>query len=157
MISKIFQTAFTIVFFTFAAPWLAGQIGSEQIDPTFNPAIGFPGRILASAKQSDGKLIVGGVFSNVNGVSCYGITRILDSGAVYTEFSLPVVNDAIIKITLQSDDKILIAGNFSQINGETRNKLARLNGDGTVDASFNPSVDSKALAKIEDADFGSQL
>jgi len=52
---------------------------SEKIDPSFTPAIGFAGRILTAARQSDGKLIVGGIINNANGVPHSNLARFLEN------------------------------------------------------------------------------
>ena len=116
---------------------LAPSIGSETLDNSFNPAIGFAGRIITAAKQPDGKIIVGGLFANAGGVTCSNVARFLENGALDPAFALPVVNNAVTEIALQPDGKIIIAGTFTNINGTARSRIARLNANGSLDASFN--------------------
>jgi uncharacterized delta-60 repeat protein len=123
---------------------LAALTGSERIDSNFVPAIGFSGRILTAARQDDGKLIVGGVIDNANGVPHSHLARILENGELDNSFIPPLINEGVTKVAVQPDGKILILGAFSQINGITRNKIARLNPNGTLDLSFNAAFTANA-------------
>ncbi|HEX9928601.1 MAG TPA: FG-GAP-like repeat-containing protein [Pyrinomonadaceae bacterium] len=118
---------------------------SEKIDPTFAPAIGFAGRIFAAVRQADGKLLVGGVIDNANGVPHSNLARFLENGELDNSFIPPLFNDAVMKLALQSDGKILVLGSFTKINGIARNGFARLNSDGSLDMAFNSGTSSNTV------------
>lgn len=98
------------------------------------------------AVQTDGKVVIGGSFSRVNGLPREAIARLNPNGSLDASFSPTVrsrngseVATGFVRIaTLQSNGKIIIAGNFNEVNGITRNRMARLNPDGSVDTTFDP-------------------
>jgi uncharacterized delta-60 repeat protein len=92
----------------------------------------------AIALQSDGRIIIGGSFTTVNGVSRSRIARLNPDGSLDTSFqdSLVGANSGVYSIALQPDEKVLIAGDFTTVNGVRRNHIARLNSDGSLDEEF---------------------
>ena len=92
--------------------------------------------------QPDGKILIGGFFTTIDGVTRNYIARLDSDGTLDTSFDLNA-NSFVYSMALQPDDKILIGGNFTSLDGETRNRMARLNSDGTLDSSFNPNVNSR--------------
>ncbi|MDQ7960901.1 T9SS type A sorting domain-containing protein [Flavobacterium lindanitolerans] len=111
------------------------------LDTSFNIGTGFSGagyKVSTIAVQPDGKIIVGGWFTNYNGHARNRIVRLNADGSLDTSFNIGTgFNDAIKEIALQPDGKILATGFFTSYNGQTQNRIARLNTDGTLDASFN--------------------
>lgn len=91
----------------------------------------------------NGKFMVCGNFTSVNGTACAGIARLnadgtLDTGFnTRTGFSPLYYNGPINAIAVQSDGKIVVGGSFSSYNGAACSNIARLNADGTLDTSFN--------------------
>jgi len=96
--------------------------------------------ILSMVIQNDGKIIIGGTFSNYYGTSRNNIARINSDGTLDSTFNPGTgANGLQVKtIAIQSDDKIMIGGDFTTYNGTNRNRIARLNTDGTLDLTFNP-------------------
>ena len=92
--------------------------------------------------QPDGKILIGGFFTTIDGVTRNYIARLDSDGTLDTSFDLNA-NSFVYSMALQPDGKILIGGNFTSLDGETRNRMARLNSDGTLDSSFNPNVNSR--------------
>ena len=112
--------------------------GAGDVDLSFNPSLAtYVGSIRASVLQPDGKLLVGGFFISINGISKYNLARFNPDGTLDASFT-PKVSDGVYSINLQPDGKILITGVFTFVNGVSRNRIARLNTDGTLDTSFNP-------------------
>ena len=105
-------------------------------DTALDPAAS--GLVLVQAVQSDGKVVVGGTFTLMGGLTRNYIARLNTDGTVDGSFS-PALNAPVQTIGIQSDQKILIGGTFTNIGGVTRNYLARLNADGSLDNTFNPS------------------
>src|SRR5207249_2251470 len=95
------------------------------------------------AVQSDGRVLIGGAFTAVNGVSRNGIARLNADGSLDNGFqnglsgvTLPPYVGAVYALAVQSDDKVLIGGEFTTVNGESRTNFARLKADGTLDSGF---------------------
>ncbi|MCF8374346.1 MAG: T9SS type A sorting domain-containing protein [Bacteroidales bacterium] len=108
-----------------------------SLDSTFDPGTGPNGYVYSSTVQSDGKIIIGGSFSNFNGTASSRIARLNSDGSLDTTF-IPGTgaNDVVYAIDIQSTGKILIGGDFTSYNGISKNRIARLNNDGSIDATF---------------------
>jgi len=115
-----------------------------EIDTSFVIGTGFtdPNNSFAGAQavlvQSDGKILVGGDFTEYNGVPVGKVVRLNANGSIDntfvtgTGFGGTDVQD----IKQQSDGKLVFVGAFNSYNGETVNYIIRLNPDGTRDTSF---------------------
>src|ERR1035437_220783 len=88
-------------------------------DTTFNPAgQGADNRVYATAIQSDGKIIIAGLFTTYNGTAINRIARLHTNGSLDTTFhQVTGANNDVYSITLQSDGKIIIGGLFTTYNG----------------------------------------
>lgn len=98
------------------------------------------------AFQTDGKLLVGGMFSLINGASYHGIARLNSDGTLDATFqSTPVLgpNDLtgdVFSMVRQTDGKVVIAGRFVSLGGAAVTNVARLNADGTRDSNFQAAA-----------------
>ncbi len=94
--------------------------------------------VLSLATQPDGKFLVGGVFSSVNGVQRRGLERFNADGTRDTTFNPngAGANAQVYVILVLPDGRIMIAGFFSTYNGAASLRIARLNPDGTLDPTF---------------------
>ncbi|RZJ71793.1 T9SS type A sorting domain-containing protein [Flavobacterium sp.] len=122
---------------------LTRMVGN-QLDNTFVPHVFLNGTEAAIFQdvllQPDGKLLVGGDFNKIDGVTRYKLARFNIDGSLDTTFDAPLgtmYNYGVLKIYQQPDGKILVIGD-SAINsgGNIFNNLIRLNANGTVDTSF---------------------
>lgn len=118
-----------------------------SIDNSFNVGSGFNGGPQVIAIQLNGKIIIGGSFTNYNGLTANGVIRLNPDGSVDNSFNLGLgfleqgfYTGTPYSIAIQSDGKILIGGVFGTYNGITEKCLIRLNPDGTKDTSFNIGV-----------------
>jgi uncharacterized repeat protein (TIGR02059 family)/uncharacterized delta-60 repeat protein len=112
------------------------------VDTTFSASLGtgFDGSILTTSIQSDGKILVGGNFLDLNGTARNFLVRLNVDGTEDTAFYTNLgtgFNAQTASISIQSDGKIVVGGNFTALNGTARNYLVRLNVDGTVDTAYN--------------------
>lgn len=110
-------------------------------DTSFNPGTGFSQPFTANAVkiQSDGKIIVAGMFSMYNGTPRSSIVRINADGSLDTSFSTGTGTGGMspTAIDIQSDGKIIVMGyGITTYNGSPVNHIFRLNADGTLDSSF---------------------
>ncbi|MDQ3192532.1 MAG: T9SS type A sorting domain-containing protein [Bacteroidota bacterium] len=111
------------------------------LDLSFNPGTGFNNSVTSTAIQSNGKIIVGGYFTDFNGTSRNRIARLNAAGTIDATFNPGSgFNSWVNSIAIQSDGKIIVGGNFTSYNGLARNYIARLNANGTLDAGFNPGA-----------------
>ena len=102
----------------------------------------FPGvdtSVNALVNYPDGRVLLGGTFSQVGSQARNNLARVNADNTVDANFN-PNPNSYVYKVLLQPDGKILVSGNFSQIGGQNRNGLARLNADGSVDTTFSPTA-----------------
>ena len=111
-----------------------------SVDPAFNADTGASqnGSVHAIVIQPDGRILIGGVFTNVNGASLNHIARLNTDGSVDSSFNVGVgANNTVETLTLDSQGRILLGGQFTRASGVTRNGVTRLNPDGTVDPDIN--------------------
>jgi uncharacterized delta-60 repeat protein len=112
------------------------------LDASFTVGTGANGSILATAIQSDGKILIGGDFTSYNGTSINRIARLNTDGTLDPTFNVGTgANAAVRAIAIQSDGNILIGGSFLLINGSPREYLAKLDTDGSCypDWAFQPT------------------
>jgi uncharacterized delta-60 repeat protein len=108
-----------------------------SIDASFVIGSGFNGTIQPIQLQTDGKILVGGLFTSYSGVSSGRVIRLNTDGSVDTGFVIGTgFNNSVYSIQLQPDSKILIGGTFTSYSGVSRNRIIRLNTDGSIDTSF---------------------
>jgi len=117
-----------------------------SLDFTFDPGGGANGGVTEIALQPDGKIIIAGAFTNVNGMPRHFIARLNTDGSIDTSFDPNGgPSGGVTTILIQPDGKIIIGGGFTSYAGTTINRIARLNADGSLDNSFNPGSGAGAL------------
>ena len=113
----------------------------------FSSGLAFDATVLSLAEQYDpdgsgvtnGQILVGGVFGNVNGQGHTRLARLNADGSVDASFN-PVFSDRVRIVVSQPDGKILAGGDFEMVNGTAVKHLVRLNYDGSLDTTFNALV-----------------
>ena len=110
-----------------------------SVDNTFNPTgSGANDSVRAIALQLDGQILIGGLFTNVNGSIFNHIARLNGDGTVDSSFNPGLgANDGVFSIGVQTDNRIVLGGEFTLASGVTRNRITRLNPDGSVDPTIN--------------------
>ena len=86
--------------------------------------------VMALARQSDGKILVGGYFQRTAGLLRPGIARFGLDGTLDRHFDAGDVGE-VSSVAVQGDAKILIGGYFTSVNRQTRPYVARLLNDDT--------------------------
>ena len=131
--------ALTAVFAVTAAVLAQTPSAADGFDPNVD------GNVFALAQQADGKLLVGGLFTAINGVERSNLARLNPDGTVDASFN-PSPNGAVRAIAIQSDERIVFGGDFTEVQpnrtgaAATRSRIARVNAAGALDATFNPNV-----------------
>jgi uncharacterized delta-60 repeat protein len=141
--------AFTAVNTSSSRYHLARLFADGSLDPTFffSTGSGVSSTVWCLAVQTDGRLVIGGDFTSVNGTSRNRVARLNSSGSVDGSF-VPTnkLSGSVLALAVQSDNKVIIGGSFSGTGFPVFN--ARLNADGTVDTAFSsyPNGAVNALA-----------
>src|SRR6185436_542770 len=117
---------------------LARLRSNGVLDFTFDIGPGADGSIRALGLQSDGRLLVGGLFHTINGTNRNGIARLSSDGKVDISFDPGSgADNPIFALLVQPDDRVLVGGSFSTFRNIQHPGLIRLNTNGTIDVSFN--------------------
>ncbi|MGB8370585.1 MAG: Calx-beta domain-containing protein [Limisphaerales bacterium] len=114
--------------------------GDGSVDTNFDLNSGANDTVRAIVIQNDGRILIGGDFTNVNGVALNRIARLNTDGSLDATFTNNVgagVNSTVQAIAVQADNRIVVAGQFTQGNGVTRNRITRLLPTGAVDTTIN--------------------
>lgn len=97
-----------------------------NIDKTFNPGLGADSSVQALALQADGKILIGGTFHQVDGVSRDCIARLNRDGTVDQSFGPEGISVVVRALAVAPDGSILVGGGFTNVDGVERRNLARL-------------------------------
>ncbi len=109
-----------------------------SIDSSFNVGTGADAIIESVLIESNGKILIGGRFTNFNKVTTNHLVRLNSDGSIDSGFNIGTGFDKnVYTMALQSDRKIIIGGNFLNFNGASQKRILRLNSDGQLDTSFN--------------------
>ena len=128
-----------------------------SVDSTFNPDTGSNlwGSVRAIAVQPDGRILIGGLFTNVDGSNYNYLARLNTDGSLDTNFNAGIGgNNSVLALAIDSQQRILVGGEFSTFSGVTRSGITRLNSDGTVDPTINfgSGADGGFVDSIRDSD-----
>ena len=117
------------------------------IDTSFNIGTGFLGsRVHSVNLLSDGKMYVGGEFSQYNGNNYRNLIKLNSDASIDTSFNIGTGfeqvlsgqgTSSVLDTKEQADNKLIVIGNFTRYNGTNINRIVRLNTDGTIDTSFS--------------------
>ncbi len=132
-------------------------------DDSFAPSIngsflgsGVNGDIRSSVIQPDGKIIIAGNFTTVDGLNRNCIARLLPNGDIdptfvssFEAFTTTVFLD----MAIQSDGKIVVVGGVYPLGSvdlpSNSREIMRLNTDGTIDQTFLQTIPSGAYFGVE--------
>ncbi|MEQ1861332.1 MAG: delta-60 repeat domain-containing protein [Chthoniobacteraceae bacterium] len=97
------------------------------------------GFVSCIAVLPDGKVLIGGNFTSVNGTARNGgIARLNADGTLDPGFNAGSgADNSITSLLVQADGKIVVAGYFTTFNNTAAGHFARLEANGTLDGSFN--------------------
>lgn len=105
-----------------------------SVDAAFDPNI--DGEVNALALQPDGKILAGGVFTSVGGVSRPGLARLNTNGSLDAGYNPRVEGGHVRGVALYANGDSLLVGNFATVSGLPRVRLARVNTNGVPDPAF---------------------
>jgi uncharacterized delta-60 repeat protein len=113
-----------------------------DVDCSFACGSSINGIVSCVAVQVDGKILIAGTFTTVDGAVRGGIARLNADGTTDYTFmnGLSGANNNVSSVAVQNDDKVLIVGDFTAVNGVSRRGIARLNPDGSLDGGFQDGL-----------------
>ncbi len=110
-----------------------------DLDAAFDPGTGANDVVETIVLQSDGRIIIGGLFTDYNGTARNRIARLNANGSLDPTFDPGTGADNIVwAAAAQPDGKTIICGAFAHINGTPRDNTARVNANGSLDLAFYP-------------------
>jgi uncharacterized delta-60 repeat protein len=117
-------------------------------DDTFNAA-GEDG-VYNLIVQADGKVLVGGAFTNLGGQARRFVGRLNADGSLDSGFNPVVLTNGPFAgpipfaycLALQPDGKIIVGGFFKTLSSPVHTNIIRLNLDGSLDSNFQGSADN---------------
>jgi len=132
--------------FTQIGPAMRGRIArlfnNGRLDNSFNPPGGANNIVYDFDLQTDGKIVLGGAFTTLNGSDNQRhIGRLNADGSLDAAF-IQQTDNTVLAVKAQPDGKILIGGLFDFVQGEAHNGIARLFSSGALDTTFNTSANS---------------
>jgi uncharacterized delta-60 repeat protein len=117
----------------------SGQV--SILDSSFKIGPGTDGPVNALLVQQDQRILIGGEFGTISGISNSYLARLNADGSLDDSFNPPGQTDGnVFCMAKQQDQKILIGGDFNQILGTERHGLVRLLQDGSIDPAFNANA-----------------
>ena len=127
---------------TFDGPITAAGASLSLSNLTFRRAAPLPGNVWAVAEQPDGKLVIGGRFTTVNGSPRKNIARLNQNGTVDTTFDAGVGPDSDVQtIEITASGEILAGGDFSTWNSSAAGaKIALLSSTGARNTAWTSPV-----------------
>jgi uncharacterized delta-60 repeat protein len=122
-------------------------LADGNLDLGFNTASGINGIVFKFIEQPDGKILIGGGFTAIQGYGRGNIGRFNTDGSIDLSFNSGGADSTVYDMALQNDGKIIIGGQFAKINGINIAGCARLNTNGILDTSFqNPRIGGTPLS-----------
>ena len=127
---------------------VARLLPNGLLDLAFNPGVGANGTAYVVSVQMDGKVLLGGDFTMVDGTNRIRVARLNADGHVDLSFNPGAagVNGAVRAIAVQTNGQIIIGGDFTQVAGTNHSRIARLNANGSRDTNFNAAVNATVRA-----------
>jgi len=111
-------------------------------DVTFVTGSGCDAPVNAIVIQPGDKIVVGGSFSDYDGIPTQKICRLNTTGVLESAFTAGISFDNDINtMALQPNGQVVVGGKFQLVNSTvSRNRIARINGEGSLDMTFNPGT-----------------
>ncbi len=106
-------------------------------DATFVVGTGFDNTVSALAMQVDGKIVVGGAFTNYAGTSQNRMTRLSTTGARDVTFNIGTgFNNTVSALVIETWGNIVAAGSFTNYAWTAINRIVRVTTTGARDVSY---------------------
>lgn len=106
------------------------------------------GPVRAFAELPDGRVFVGGFFTQWDGVRANGLVLLAPDGSLDSSFSGPEEEVSVEAIVVQDGGQFVVGGTFTSWNGVKVNHLVRLSITGEVDVVFAKNVGAGAYGTV---------
>lgn len=125
-----------------------------SVDSTFSGGTGFNDDVYKIEVQDDGKIVVGGKFTQYDGQSYNRIIRLYSDGTIDPTFVIgsglenggPTVY--VLDVIKQTDGKLIAVGLFDTYDGNSSPNVVRILTGGGFDSSFNVGTGTNALVTV---------
>ncbi|MFT5136895.1 MAG: putative delta-60 repeat protein [Arenicella sp.] len=125
--------------------YMARLNADGSLDESFKPDLGELGWVYSFDQQSDGRIVIGGEFTSVDGIERNYVARLNMDGSLDEYFDPGAGTDASVKIVkIEDNGKIILGGEFNHYNNQPRKYIAKVNEDGSLDLGFGDSLNSRA-------------
>jgi uncharacterized delta-60 repeat protein len=122
--------------------------GVGTLDRTFDVGTGADGVVTSIHPLPDGKVLVGGLFTQFNRVARPGLVRLLSDGSVDTSFDAQIQispQGGVATLRVDATGRIYVGGAFSRAGNRAATGLFRLQADGSIDTAFNASLPENSV------------
>ena len=128
--------------------YLLRLLPNGNLDNTFTPGTGPNGSVVSMVPQSSGAVLLGGNFTQYNGVARGRVARISADGVLDASFAPSAgANNTVQNVAATGTGQVLIGGGFGQYDGSAQPALARLSGSGSLDLGFAPLLEARGLVQ----------
>jgi hypothetical protein len=108
---------------------VARLLSNGTLDTTFNPGTGADNWVNSIALQTDGKIVIGGIFTNFNGTLANHLARLNADGGREASFDIGSgLNETVQCAVAPLDGTIVAGGLFTSVNGISCGRIARFVG-----------------------------
>jgi uncharacterized delta-60 repeat protein len=108
---------------------VARLLSNGTLDSAFDPGTGANNGVNSIAVQTDGKIVIGGIFTNFNGTLANHLARLNADGSRDMSFDIGSgLNDAVQCAVAPLDGTIVAGGLFTSVNGIACGRIARFVG-----------------------------
>jgi uncharacterized delta-60 repeat protein len=135
-----------------SAPGIIRLMPDGSVDPVFVVAPNAGAQFAGLDLLADGRVMVSGNFSTINGSARAGVARLHTDGTVDNGFNALVGGSPSISVVLaQPDGKVMIGGAFSGVGGFNRSNLVRLESSGAEETAVTVDSDFTAALALREA------
>jgi uncharacterized delta-60 repeat protein len=120
--------------------FLARLNADGTLDESFDPQLKVKGNFTSLLVEPDGRILVGGVFTEITGVPRSSLARLNANGTLDSSFNPVLAGNVLIYINtlaLDSQRNILVGGLFQSVNGKPQTNFVRLTAEGATETTFN--------------------
>ena len=124
---------------------VARLFADGRLDYSFLTGYGPNAAVRSLAVEPDGRLLIAGEFTSVNGVPRNHVARLMPDGSVDLSFDPgDGASGPLYSVARQSDGLILVGGQFTDFDGNAYSGYARLFPDGSVDTALDVRMGAAA-------------
>lgn len=110
------------------------------LDALFAPTLSAGGVVNALLALPNGRIVIGGSFSTVNGTARTNLAALMADGSLDPVFAASAaLNGTVTALAARVGGGVFVAGTFSAIESQRRTGIAALTAAGAVDATFVPA------------------